>query len=434
LGSIPNRQFLSQTYESAVSAVDLILSCKIFEISVRFPLYAVDIPDSMGALRSAQAYSRPSIDWFAGRINDPVLRLRFLRAVAPPEPVPPPKRRFRRHLVLLPLLMALAISSLLLRATARPDPPARPTPRGDRTTVIETTRTVDVWLVEKNGNSETYSNGLRIDNRFVVLNHPRSYRAFALADPGKGHGVRQSSPAGIVFHTTESRQAPFEATQVGVLKSIGESLLEYVRRKRAYNFLIDRFGRVYRIVAESDAANHAGYSVWSDQKWLYLNLNESFLGVSFEAQTQPGQVEAQVGPAQVRAAAMLTEMLRGRFGIAAANCVTHAQVSVNPSNMRVGYHTDWASSFPFEQLGLPNNYERPLPALWAYGFESDPTFLRWAGARLAVGVRSAEERVSQGAAEAGLSLRDYRRGLQKRFREQLAEGRHPGSTGEDESE
>jgi len=52
-----------------------------------------------------------------------------------------------------------------------------------------------------------------------------------------------------------------------------------------YNFLIDRFGRVFRIVNESDAAQHAGYSVWSDDRWLYVDLNESFLGVSFEART-----------------------------------------------------------------------------------------------------------------------------------------------------
>jgi N-acetyl-anhydromuramyl-L-alanine amidase AmpD len=45
------------------------------------------------------------------------------------------------------------------------------------------------------------------------------------------------------------------------LKRIGESLLAYVRRKQAYNFVIDRFGRVYRVVPESDAANHAGNSI-----------------------------------------------------------------------------------------------------------------------------------------------------------------------------
>ena len=34
-----------------------------------------------------------------------------------------------------------------------------------------------------------------------------------------------------------------------------------------YNFLIDRFGRVYRVVQESDAANHAGNSIWAEPSW-----------------------------------------------------------------------------------------------------------------------------------------------------------------------
>ena len=156
-------------------------------------------------------------------------------------------------------------------------------------------------------------------------------------------------------------------------------MIDFVRRRHAYHFLIDRFGRVYRIVRESDAAEHAGYSVWSDDTWLYLNLNESFLGISFETKTEPGQEQPTVSPAQIHAAAMLTEMLRGRYGISAGNCVTHAQVSVNPKNMRVGFHTDWASSFPFAQLGLPDNYARPLPALTAFGFEYDAAFAQSAG-------------------------------------------------------
>ena len=71
-------------------------------------------------------------------------------------------------------------------------------------------------------------------------------------------------------------------------------------------------------------------------RFLYLNLNESFLGVAFEAQSGPPGEEPEINPAQVRAAADLTEMLRARYGIPPGNCVTHAQVSVNPSNMRVG--------------------------------------------------------------------------------------------------
>jgi hypothetical protein len=270
-----------------------------------------------------------------------------------------------------------------------------------------------VWQVERSRDSDSFSNGLRVDNRFAVSNHARSYRTFPLDPAGvPGQGVQ---PVGIVFHTTESRQAPFEEQQNRVLKRIGESLLEYVQRQRAYNFVIDRFGRVYRIVVESDAANHAGYSVWSDERWVYLNLNESFLAVSIEGETHPGQLEPEMSPAQLRAAAMLTEMLRSRYGISAANCVTHAQVSVNPSNMRVGYHTDWASSFPFNGVGLPDNYARPLPALVLFGFEAHRSFDHVAGARMAAAVDLSEQQEHEQAAAAGLSMHAYRKSLQNRY-------------------
>jgi hypothetical protein len=116
-------------------------------------------------------------------------------------------------------------------------------------------------------------------------------------------------------------------------------------------------------------------------------------------------------------------MLRSRYGIVAENCVTHAQVSVNPSNMRVGYHTDWASSFPFERLGLPDNYARALPALSAFGFEYDPAFLQATGARMALSVNLAEDSLRVHATAVGLSVRAYRKVLQKRYRERLAEVR-----------
>jgi hypothetical protein len=294
-------------------------------------------------------------------------------------------------------------------------------------------QSAQVWQVEKTANSETYSNGLRIDDRMVVSNHPRAYLAYSLANPGAA-AVRRTEPAGIVFHTTESRLAPFEPDQNGVIKKLGESLLEYVRRKRAYHFLIDRFGRVYRVVAESDSANHAGNSVWADSEWLYVNLNQSFIGVSVETRTQPGQVVAEMSPAQMRSAAMLTEMLRNKYHLAAENFVTHAQVSVNPSNRQVGYHADWASSFPFAQLGLPDNYARPLPALWAFGFEYNPEFLHWAGDRIGAGVQLGDERLRQEAADAGQSTTAYRKALQKRYRHQLDEVREANAVADEESE
>jgi hypothetical protein len=380
---------------------------------------------------ASQAGSRPWVEWFAGRIDDPVMRLRFLQSLAPPEaPSRPRRRRMFRAVLTVSLLSITLASAFLVRAGAgmksSPTPPVRPpslTPR------IQSAP--EVWQVEQNGDSEVYSNGLRLDNRFRTSTHPRSYLAFPAAKPASMSWLQRSDPAGIVFHTTESHQAPFEASENGVLKKIGESLAEYVRRKCAYNFLIDRFGRVYRIVPETDAANHAGFSVWSDEKWLYVNLNESFLGVSFEAKTEPGQTEPSVSSAQIRAAAMLTEMLRSRYGIPARNCVTHAQVSVNPSNMRVGYHTDWASSFPFDQLGLPDNYLQVLPAIAVFGFEYDAHFVQWTGTRVHAGVELAEEQLQRDAGVQGMSPALYRKLLQKRYRQRLAEQRIGAASGDE---
>ena len=131
--------------------------------------------------------------------------------------------------------------------------------------------------------------------------------------------------------------------------------------------------------------------------------------------------ESGATPAQVRAAAMLTEMLRSRYHILAANCVTHAQVSVNPSNMQVGYHTDWASGFPFEQIGLPNNYAQPLPAVWAFGFLASAEFRTMAGDRLAEGVDRAEEALRAGALAEKAALPAYRKRLQEGYRQRLAD-------------
>jgi hypothetical protein len=385
----------------------------------------------MSSRKWTQTGCRPWIEWFAGRIDDPVTRLQYLRAVTPftfPE-------RYRWHTILrLSLVAVLLLAALgpffLSRASARSKvvaaaarkPLLRPTPAPAAPAV---------WLVEKAADFEAYSNGLRVDTRFETSNHPRAYLTFPVDRPDSAAGEHRSQPVGIVFHTTESRQVPFAASENGTLKRIGESLLDYVRSRHAYHFLIDRFGRVYRIVRESDAANHAGYSIWSDDAWFYLNLNESFLGVSFEAQTEPGQVDPSVSAAQVHSAAMLTEMLRDRYGISARNCVTHAQVSVNPDNMRVGYHTDWASSFPFAQLGLPDNYARALPALTDFGFEYDTTFLRWAGTRLYAGVELAEEQLGRTATESGVTLPALRKTLRQRYRQHLDEVRRLNAVSEE---
>src|ERR1039457_6007925 len=313
---------------------------------------------------------RPLVDWTARQIHDPVWRLRYLQSVAPSSPASTSESRWRspKTFGLLTLVaLGLVVAPLSLRvpgaanaaSAAPPTLPTLPTPPPIPRVQPAVAPAADVWPVEKNSHFEIYSNGLRIENQYAVSHRPRTYIAFINDNSEGTGGERRSDPAGIVYHTTESLQAPFESSQNNLLKRAGESLLDYVQRRRCYNFLIDRFGRVFRIVNESDAADHAGHSVWADDRHFYVNLNDSFIGISFEAQTTAGETLTIAGSAQVRAAAMLTEMLRSRYKIPGGNCVTHAQVSVNPSNMQIGYHVDWASSFPFEELGLPDNYATP---------------------------------------------------------------------------
>jgi hypothetical protein len=387
-------------------------------------------------LRRKKPDTGPLIAWFARQIPNPILRLRFLRAIMLPGPerYPPRKPYIFWFLVSLPVVLLLftaPVSTPWIRAPTairRPSIADRPEPaRG------AVKQTPEIWIVEKTDAFETYSNGLRIDNRYSIANRRRSYVAFSATRPEDMRGHRRSVPAGIVFHTTESLQVPFESAQNPALKRIGESLLTYVRLKRAYNFVIDRFGAVYRVVQESDAANHAGNSIWSDPEWLYLNLNQSFLGISFETQTVPGQVGAAVNPAQVRSGDVLIKMLRQRYGIPARNCITHAQVSVNVSKLLIGYHLDWASSFPFDQVGLPDNYGLPLPAVSLFGFEFDANFIGRAGVRLHQEAQLSEQVLRERAGAAQLPVPVYRRTLQKRYLSQLAAVHGEGS-GTDQEE
>ena len=363
--------------------------------------------------------ARYCVDWTARQIHDPVWRLRYLRSMAPR--VLPSNRWKPRILagVLTLCTLGLVAAPLSLRRFASahaavPAASALPAPPIQRVE-LPATPSADVWQVEKTAGFDTYSNGLRIENQYAVSHRPRAYIAFSPDYPDRTTGEKRTQPAGIVYHTTESLQAPFESSQNNRLKRVGESLIDYVRRRRCYNFLIDRFGRVFRIVDESDAADHAGHSVWADDRYFYVNLNDSFVGVSFEAQTGAGVTQTSVGAAQLRAAAMLTEMLRSRYKIPGGNCVTHAQVSVNPSNMQVGYHVDWASSFPFEALGLPDNYATPSPAIALFGFACDASFQQRAGVHLAAGALCANRALIQRAAAANLSLTAYRKMLNQRY-------------------
>jgi hypothetical protein len=356
----------------------------------------------------------------AAVIDDKVERLRFVRqSIAAQEAAAQrslsTRRRFYLALRIVSMAVLLAVG-LVPQASrgvsGRPvlSPAVPPRPLAAETPVPK------VWLVERQASVEIYSNGLRVDNEFLSSTRARAYRAYDL------HGWRASEietqPAGIVFHTTESRMAPFEPSQNSRLQRNGRNLLSFIAAHHFYHFVIDRFGRVFRVVAESDYANHAGQSVWADEKNIYWGLNQSFLGVAFEAQTdtQGGESSDIATRAQIDAARVLTEMLRSKYRIAVLNCVTHAQVSVNPQTMRLGYHTDWAANFPFREAGLSEGYDTPIAALTLFGFDYDSAFLQANGRRVWQGLVTAEEQLVREAAAHGTTVELYRRTLRRRFR------------------
>ena len=354
----------------------------------------------------------------ADRISDPVKRLRYLRArMAEPaaETAPPPRRLGARHLwwvLCATVVLAIAVMSLTpRRAEATPrarEVLAEAAPKDSQTGPVP-----HVWRVERTETAELYSNGLRVDLTFAVSNRPRESFPIFPVTGGPAPRKRRSTPAGIVFHTTESHLAPFEEEQTRRLRQLGRNALEVVRERRAYHYVIDRFGRVFSVVAESDAANHAGHSIWADSDGIYVNLNDSFLGVSFEGQTDAAD---QMTPAQTGAARLLTEMLRSRYGISAQNCVTHAQVSVSPVNMRAGSHTDWAGNFPFAEVGLPDNYSIPPASVYVYGFEYDDAFVAAVAGRW-IGLNIALDRLERQASAQHLSIARYRAILRHRYQE-----------------
>lgn len=299
-----------------------------------------------------------------------------------------------------------------------------------------------VWLVERRDGVENYSNGLRIDDKYAVDNDPRQrYPVYGYGKPVDGYGKDgqgvvewRTAPSGIVYHSTESHLAPFQPDENRQLVRIGSAVLEFVRQNRSYHFVIDRFGRVFRIVREEDIAFHAGNSVWGDDRGLFVNLNASFIGVAFESATEPDAPNAT--PAQIHASRVLTEMLRSKYRIPAADCVTHAQVSVNPNNMLIGYHTDWAGVFPFDEVGLPDNYGAAPASVFAFGFGYDGTYVKITGNRVWQGLLRAEDRMQRQAAISGLPLSKYKAGLQQRYRQITAalKSKSPEKENHDESE
>jgi hypothetical protein len=399
------------------------------------------------------------IEQRAAEIEDPLERLRYLRQTMgqPAEPIRVFKWRVSPDFWKAPqfwkargtwIVLSLAVLSAVAwrpgHSTSRSPndvkpalrrPPLLPSLAGATVTAPAPNA---VWLVETRDGVENYSNGLRVDNKYAVANEPREkYAVYGYSKTDLGIVDWKAKPAGIVYHTTESHLAPFEQGQNRRLVRIGSLVLDYVQSKRCYHFVIDRFGRVFRVVNESDRANHAGNSIWGDSGGAYVNLNDSFLGVAFESATSAEDENAPTAtPAQIHSGRVLTELLRAKYKIPASNCVTHGQVSVNPGNMLIGYHTDWAGVFPFAEMGLPDNYSSAPASLFAFGFGYDASYVQIAGNRVWQGLLQAEDRMQRQASVAGVPPSRYKASLQHRYREITAalKAKSPGKEKGDEIE
>jgi hypothetical protein len=275
-----------------------------------------------------------------------------------------------------------------------------------------------VWLVEQGDGFERYSNGARIINTFETSNRPRRYLVYK---PGgtEAQGGPQSAPVGIVYHTSESVLLPFVEDNSGSIESRSKNLLAYVRDKKSYNYVIDRFGQVYRVVRDEDAAFHAGNSVWSDGRGVYAGLNESFLGVCFETKADVAEGGEQLTEAQVLAGRLLTQVLRSRYQIDDADCTAHGLVSINPSSARIAFHHDWARGFPFEAMGLSDKYAVAPASVAELGFGYDPGLAALLGGRMWPGVAAGEEAFARRAEGQGREPEELRGRMQKVYRERM---------------
>ena len=276
-----------------------------------------------------------------------------------------------------------------------------------------------IWMVKKESDYELFSNGVRILTEFETENHSRSYYLYSKDDPLKNLDLPvQHQIVGLLYHTTEGELVDFKPDNNSDLQRRSHGLMSYVKKEKSYHYVIDRFGQIYRIVRDNQAGFHAGHSIWSDNKYTYVSLNESFLGVAFETNTS-ADAEAQLTEAQLLAGRQLTAILRSRYNIEDANCTTHGLVSISQGNMLIGYHHDWAHNFQFEAMGVSDKYPIPPATVGKYGCGWGEEILTKMGGSLWAGVPLAEAEFKQRAQQAQLKPEELRRRMKERYSEQL---------------
>jgi hypothetical protein len=383
---------------------------------LRFLRHSIDRYEALDA--RLQAVPGAPLRWLAYRVTGveearPLFSSNPWGALDPPRRVRPPLQRRARRAVNAAFVLVVTAAGLALASYPRSKPvPAAllPTPA----TPPPVTESLDplprgvaparIWMADSGPGFELYSNGLRVDTTYSVGSEPRRYRVFEV---GRGMGAEvHDRPVGIVYHTSESDIWPLEESFNGKLRDSSQNLLRYLKKNHVYHYLIDRFGRVFRVVEETAKANHSGMSVWSAGSRVYLNLNGPTIGVSFETRWEGGRA-LPITRAQFEAGRTLTDYLRDKWSIEADMCVTHGLASVNGKKHLIGHHLDWARGFPFEAFGLPDHYLRPSPAVTLFGFGYDERFLAVMGEPWA-GVGEAERQLSADAFAAGRAVDDVR--------------------------
>jgi hypothetical protein len=279
-----------------------------------------------------------------------------------------------------------------------------------------------VWEVERNSDFERYSNGCRILTKYETENHPRGYYLIPRNSESDGDELRRD-PIGIVYHTSESDIVPFIPQNNDSIQKRTNGVLDWIINKKSYNYLIDRFGETYRIVRDDHAAHHAGNSIWADQKYTYIGLNESFIGICFESTVAEGTTEETLTEAQIISGRALTNVLRSKYNIDDANCTTHGIVSINPDKMLIAFHHDWARGFPFEAMGLSDKYKILPPNMSDYGFTYDEEILEKLGRVLWPGAIAAEEEFKRRAESARINPELLRRKWRDRYIAQYEKAR-----------
>jgi hypothetical protein len=298
---------------------------------------------------------------------------------------------------------------------------------------VEGFKLENVWQVEKTVDYEQYSNGGRILTKYETETEPRNFYALKYkptknkvelpfeANRAVFYPELKDKPVGILYHVTQSDILPFEPSYNSRLKGKSSHLIEYVQQEKLYNYVIDRFGQIFRVVKDDYYANHSGNSIWGDDEATYIRLNHSFIGVAFEGNWS---ADVKLNPddineAQIYSCKLLTQILRSKYKIKATNCVTHGQVSVNPSDYLIGYHLDWAIGFPYKSCGLNDNYNELPPSITEFGFRYDKGFQSTIGGKLWPGIELAEARLKARATDLDIPIEDLRRQLQKDFTQYL---------------